>query len=113
MLQMNLSTEGEYILKLLRTAAGSTSDVGNSTAGNHTSFTGGFQNTARSGYYDMLDKNLTFLDDAQDTNAHVYKVQWSNITNVNTYLNRTAYSTTTANYSYSGSSSVTLMEVEV
>ena len=113
MLQMNVSSEGEYYMKLLRTAAGSTTDIGNSTAGNYTSFTGGFHNTARSGYYDMLDKNFNFLDDAQDTNAHVYKVQWANVTNVNTYLNRTAYSTTNTHYSYSGSSSITLMEVEV
>ena len=113
MLQMNVSSEGEYYMKLLRTAAGSTTDIGNSTAGNYTSFTGGFQNTARSGYYDMLDKNFNFLDDAQDTNAHVYKVQWANVTNVATYLNRTAYSTSNTHYSYSGSSSITLMEVEV
>ena len=113
MVQMNVSSEGEYILKLVRTAGGSTSDIGNSTAGYYTSFTGGFQNTARSGYYDMLDKNLNFLDDAQDTNAHVYKVQWSNITNVTTYLNRTGYSDSGTHYSYSGSSTITLMEVEV
>ena len=113
MLQMNVSSEGEYYMKLLRTAAGSTTDVGNSTAGNYTSFTGGFHNTARSGYYDMCDKNFNFLDDAQDTNAHVYKVQWANVTNVATYLNRTSYSTTNTHYSYSGSSSITLMEVEV
>ena len=111
MVQINASSEGEYIFKLVRTAGGSTSDVGNSTAGNYTSFTGGFQNTARSGYYDLLDKNLNFLDNAQDTNAHTYKVQWSNITSIATYLNRTAYSTTTTNYAYSGASSITVMEV--
>ncbi len=111
MVQMNVSSEGEYVLKLVRTAGGSTSDIGNSTAGAYTSFTGGFHNTARSGYYDLMDKNFNFLDDAQDTNAHTYKVQWSNITNVNTYLNRTAYSTTGTYYSYSGASGITVMEV--
>lgn len=111
MVQMNVSSEGEYILKLVRTAGGTSTDIGNSTAGNYTSFTGGFQNTARSGYYDLLDKNFNFLDDAQDTNAHVYKVQWSNITNVNTYINRTGYSTTGIYYSYSGCSTITVMEV--
>ena len=111
MVQMNVSSEGEFIFKLVRTAGGSSTDIGNSTAGNYTSFTGGFHNTARNGYYDMLDKNFNFLDDAQSTSEHVYKVQWSNITNVSTYLNRTAYSATGTNYSYSGSSSITLMEV--
>ena len=112
MVQMNVSSEGEYILKLVRTAGGSTSDIGNSTAGYYTSFTGGFHNTARSGYYDLMDKNFNFLDDAQDTNAHVYKVQWSNITNVFTCINRTAYHTSVVNYSYSGSSTITAMEIE-
>ena len=111
MVQMNVSSEGEYVLKLVRTAGGSTSDIGNSTAGYYTSFTGGFHNTARSGYYDFQDKNFNFLDDAQDTNAHVYKVQWSNITNVFTCINRTAYHTSVVNYSYSGSSTITAMEV--
>ena len=111
MVQMNVSSAGEYILKLVRTAGGSTSDIGNSTAGYYTSFTGGFHNTARSGYYDMLDKNFNFLDDAQDTNAHVYKVQWSNITSVFTCINRTAYHTSVVNYSYSGSSTITAMEI--
>jgi hypothetical protein len=111
MVQMNVSSAGEYILKLVRTAGGSTSDIGNSTAGYYTSFSGGFHNTARSGYYDMLDKNFNFLDDAQDTNAHVYKVQWSNITSVFTCINRTAYHTSVVNYSYSGSSTITAMEV--
>ena len=109
--QMNVSSSGEYILKLVRTAGGSTSDIGNSTAGNYTSFTGGFQNTTNGGYYDFHDKNLNFLDDAQSTSEHVYKVQWSNITAISTYLNRTAYSTSAVNYSYSGSSTITVMEV--
>jgi len=111
MVQMNVSSAGEYILKFVRTAGGSTSDIGNSTAGYYTSFSGGFHNTARSGYYDMLDKNFNFLDDAQDTNAHVYKVQWSNLTNVFTCINRTAYHTSVVNYSYSGSSTITAMEI--
>lgn len=111
MVQMNASSAGEYIMKLVRTAGGSSSDIGNSTAGYYTSFTGGFHNTARSGYYDFQDKNFNFLDDAQDTNAHIYKVQWSNITSVFTCINRTAYHTSTVNYSYSGSSTITAMEI--
>ena len=108
MVQMNVSTGGEAIFKLVRNST----DIGNSTAGAYTSFTGIFGNTARSGYYDLASKDFNFLDDAQDTNAHTYKVQWSNITNVSTYLNRTAYSATGTHYSYSGSSSITVMEIE-
>ena len=102
-------TEGETYFQLLR---GSTT-IGNSSAGNYDSFAGVFGNSARSSYYDLNSQVFNFLDDAQDTNAHVYKVQWANVTNVSTYLNRTAYSTSGAYYSYSGSSSFTLMEVEV
>ena len=108
MVQMMVSTEGETYFQLLR---GSTT-IGNSSAGNYDSFAGVFGNSARSSYYDINSQVFNFLDDAQDTNAHVYKVQWANVTNVNTYLNRTAYSTTNTYYSYSGSSSITLMEVE-
>ncbi|MBB13155.1 MAG: hypothetical protein CMC78_03190 [Flavobacteriaceae bacterium] len=111
MVQMNVSSSGEYIMKLIRNAGGSNTDIGNSTAGNYTSFTGGFQATDRSGYYDFMGRNFNFLDDAQDTNAHTYKVGWSNITAITTYLNRTGYSATGANYSYSGSSSITVYEV--
>ena len=109
MVQMMVSTEGETYFQLLR---GSTT-IGNSSAGNYDCFAGVFGNTARSSYYDLNSQVFNFLDDAQDTNAHVYKVQWANVTNVSTYLNRTAYSTSGAYYSYSGSSSFTLMEVEV
>ena len=108
MVQMQASTGGEAVFKLVRNST----DIGNSTAGAYTSFTGIFGNTARSGYYDLASKDFNFLDDAQDTNAHTYKVQWSNITNVSTYLNRTAYSATGTHYSYSGSSSITVMEIE-
>tara|TARA_A100001388_G_C28660347_1_gene446456 strand:+ start:223 stop:891 length:669 start_codon:yes stop_codon:yes gene_type:complete len=113
MVQMNVSTEGEAIFKLQKSTTSATTDIGNSTAGNYTSFTGIFGNTARSGYYDMLDKNFNFLEEnLQSTDQHTFKVQWSNITNVNTYLNRTAYSTSNTHYSYSGSSSITVMEIE-
>lgn len=113
MVQMNVSTEGEAIFKLQKSTSSATTDIGNSTAGAYTSFTGIFGNTARSGYYDFLDKNFNFLEEnLQSTDQHTFKVQWSNITNVNTYLNRTAYSATGTHYSYSGSSSITAIEVE-
>ena len=112
MVQMNVSIYDEAYFQLTRTAAGSTSAIGNGSAGNYNSFTGFFGSTARSGYYDMSDKNFNFLDDAQDTNEHTYQVQWANINSTTTtYLNRTSYSTTSTNYSYSGASSITLMEV--
>jgi hypothetical protein len=107
MVQMMLSTSGETYFQLLR---GSTA-IGNGSGGNYNSFGGVFGNTARSSYYDLNSQVFNFLDDAQDTNAHVYKVQWGNVTNVHTYLNRTAYTTSGAYYSYSGASSITLMEV--
>ena len=100
----------DYIIKFIKLVRNST-DVGNSTAGYYTSFHGLFGNTARSHYYDLQPIQFNFLDDAQDTNAHVYKVQWSNITSVFSCINRTAYHTGVANYSYSGSSSITAMEV--
>ena len=107
MVQMMVSTAGETYFQLVR---GSTA-IGNSSAGNYNSFTGVFGNSARSSYYDLNSQVFNFLDDAQDTNAHVYKVQWGNVSNVSTYLNRTAYTTSGAYYSYSGASSITLMAV--
>ena len=107
MVNMQVSTSGEAIFKLVRNST----DIGNSTAGAHTSFYGIFGNSNRSHYYDLESVVFNFLDDAQDTNAHTYKVQWSNITNVSTYLNRTAYSATGTHYSYSGSSGITVMEL--
>ena len=109
MVNMQVSTSGEAIFKLVRNST----DIGNSTAGAHTSFYGIFGNSNRSHYYDLESVVFNFLDDAQDTNAHTYKVQWSNITNVSTYLNRTAYSATGTHYSYSGSSGITVMELAV
>ena len=111
MVQMNVSTNSETYYQLARTAAGSTSAIGNGSAGNYNSFTGIFGSTARSGYYDMSDKNFNFLDDAQDTNEHTYKVQWANVSNTTAYLNRTGYGTTGNSWSYSGASSLTLMEI--
>ena len=107
MVDIKASTAGEVIFKLVRNST----DVGNSTAGYYTSFHGLFGNTNRSHYYDLQPIQFNFLDDAQDTNAHIYKVQWSNITSVFSCINRTAYHTGVANYSYSGSSSIMAMEV--
>ena len=107
MVDMKASTEGEVIFQLVR----NTTAIGNSSAGAHSSFHGLFGNSNRSHYYDLQPIQFNFLDDAENTNAHTYKVQWSNITNVNTYLNRTAYSATGTHYSYSGTSTLTVMEV--
>lgn len=113
MVQMQVSTAGEAIFKLQKSTSSATTDIGNSTAGAYTSFFGIFGTTARSGYYDMESVSFNFLeDDLQSTDAHTFKVQWSNITNVSTYLNRTAYSATGTHYSYSGSSGITVMEIE-
>ena len=110
---MKASTSGEAVFKLQKSTSAATTDIGNSTAGAYTSFHGLFGNTARSHYYDMQPVHFNFLeDDLQSTDAHTFKVQWSNITNVTTYLNRTAYSATGTHYSYSGSSSITVMEIE-
>ena len=112
MVQMQASTGGEAIFKLQKSTSSATTDIGNSTAGAHTSFHGLFGNSNRSHYYDLESIAFNFLeDDLQSTDAHTFKVQWSNITNVSTYLNRTAYSATGTHYSYSGSSSITVMEL--
>ena len=107
MVQMEASTSGESVFRLVRNSTA----IGSGSGGNYDAFHGIFATSARSHYYDLASISFNFLDDAQDTNAHTYKVQWKNITNVTTYLNRTAYGTTQANYSYSGASSLTLMEV--
>ena len=112
MVQMQASNGGETIFKLQKSTSAATTDIGNSTAGAYTSFHGLFGNNARSGYYDLESIAFNFLeDDLQSTDQHTFKVQWSNITNITAYLNRTAYAATGNHYSYSGSSSITVMEV--
>ena len=78
MVQMEASTEGEVVFQLLRNST----VIGNGSGGNHDAFHGLFGNTGRNFYYDLESISFNFLDDAQDTNAHTYKVQWRNITNV-------------------------------
>ena len=109
MVDMKASTGGETYFQLLR---GSTA-IGNSSAGNYNSFHGLFANSNRSHFYDMQPIQFNFLDTPNTTSATTYKVQWGNVTNVTTYLNRTASGTSGLYYSYSGSSSITLMEVAV
>ena len=104
---MQASTGGESYFQLLR---GSTA-IGNGSAGNYDSFHGMFGNSARSHHYDLKTISCEFLDTPNTTSATTYKVQWGNVTNITTYLNRTAYSTSGLYYSYSGSSTITLMEV--
>ncbi len=111
MVQMMLSTAGETYFQLVRSNTDATTAIGNGSAGNYNSFGGVFGNTARSSYYDLNSQVFNFLDSPSRTDQQTYKVQWGNVTNVSTYLNRTAYTTSGLYYSYSGASSITLMEV--
>ena len=111
MVQMMLSSSGESYYQLVRSNASATTAIGNGSAGNYNSFTGFFADSNRSGYYGIDSQVFNFLDSPSRTDQQTYKVQWGNVTNVNTYLNRTAYTTSGLYYSYSGASSITLMEV--
>ena len=111
MVQMMLSTAGETYFQLVRSNTDATTAIGNGSAGNYNSFGGVFGNTARSSYYDLNSQVFNFLYSPSRTDQQTNKVQWWNVTIVSTYLNRTAYTTSGLYYSYSGASSITLMEV--
>ena len=111
MVQMMLSSSGESYYQLVRSNTDATTAIGNGSAGNYNSFTGFFADSNRSGYYGIDSQVFNFLDSPSRTDQQTYKVQWGNVTNVNTYLNRTAYTTSGLYYSYSGASSITAMEI--
>ena len=64
------------------------------------------------GEYKLYTVSYQFLDDAQDTNAHVYKYQMANfvVGTQNFYVNR-SYNDTNYSYIHRGVSTITAMEV--
>lgn len=72
--------------------------------GTYTIMTGGL------GYYGLINAGVNTLDTAVNAAEHSYRVQWR-ATGGTGYLNRTGYGTTANNYSETGCSTITLMEV--
>lgn len=64
------------------------------------------------GEYKLYTVSYQFLDDAQDTNAHVYKYQMANfaVGTTNFYVNR-PHNDTNYSYIHRGTSTITAMEV--
>ena len=62
------------------------------------------------GYYGLINAGVNTLDTAINAAEHSYRVQWR-ATGGTAYLNRTGYGLTATNYSESGCSTITLMEV--
>tara|TARA_Y200000002_G_C22476821_1_gene577062 strand:- start:110 stop:793 length:684 start_codon:yes stop_codon:yes gene_type:complete len=114
MVDMKVSGSGESFIKLARYNGGTGYNIAYSTV--NTTYTGnqGFAatyHTASYGnYYDMRSVTVHSLDTAINANEHSYRVQWR-AQQGTIYLNRAYYSTSSLNYSGSGASSITLMEV--
>ena len=68
------------------------------------------QTGAGMGMYGLITVAVDSLDTALDTNEHSYRVQWRRHQGT-IYLNRTGYGTTATDYSGTGCSTITLMEV--
>ena len=62
------------------------------------------------GYYGLLNAGVNTLDTAVNAAEHSYRVQWRSSGGTG-YLNRTGFSTSSANYAPTGCSTITLMEV--
>lgn len=62
------------------------------------------------GYYGLLNAGVNTLDTAVNAAEHSYRVQWRAVQGT-VYLNRTGAGTTAANYSPTGCSTITLMEI--
>ena len=62
------------------------------------------------GYYGLFNVGVNTLDTAVNAAEHSYRVQWR-VVQGTAYLNRTGYGTTGTDYSGTGCSTITLMEV--
>ena len=62
------------------------------------------------GYYGLNSVGVDSLDTAINANEHSYRVQWR-AQQGTIYMNRTGYGTSSINYSGTGCSTITLMEV--
>ena len=101
----------EAYLQMIRSVGGTDTAIGNGTGGNHASFTQLVCWSAGNGYYDYHDVPFLILDSPNTTSAITYKLQWRRQQSSTLYIGRTGYSTTAS--SYSGSSSNTIMVMEV
>ena len=101
----------EAYLQMIRSVGGTDTAIGNGTGGNHASFTQLVCWSAGNGYYDYHDVPFLILDSPNTTSAITYKLQWGRQQSSTLYIGRTGYSTTAS--SYSGSSSNTIMVMEV
>tara|TARA_X000000368_G_scaffold4595_1_gene3505 strand:+ start:1357 stop:1947 length:591 start_codon:yes stop_codon:yes gene_type:complete len=106
----------EVVFKLVRFDSGGTGyDIAYSTVStNQKGFYHSYYSNANAGrgYYGLDSVGVDSLDTAINANEHSYRVQWRAVQGT-IYLNRTGYSTSQGNYSGTGCSTITLMEVAV
>ena len=87
--------------------------LGTGASGNRTNVSMAIVNVnASSSAYGVVSANFEFLDDAQDTNAHTYKLQWASTFNSQyIYINRPQVDSENRAMEMFPSSSITVMEV--
>ncbi len=87
--------------------------IGTEATGNRTNVGMAVVNlNASSSAYGLVNASFQFLDDAQDTNAHTYKLQWSSTFNsAAIYINRPQIVTQNRAMETYTSSSITVQEV--
>ena len=87
--------------------------LGTGASGNRTNVSMAIVNVnASSSAYGVVNANFEFLDDAQDTNAHTYKLQWASTFNSQyIYINRPQVDSENRAMEMFPSSSITVMEV--
>jgi hypothetical protein len=114
MVDMKMSGSGESFLKLVRFVGGTGYNIAYSTVNTtytaNQGFSSTYHTTSYGNYYDFRSVTVSTLDTAVSAAEHSYRVQWR-AQQGTVYMNRTAYHTGTLNYSGSGCSTITLMEV--
>ena len=87
--------------------------LGTGASGNQTNVSMGIVNlNASSSAFGLVNASFEFLDDAQDTNAHIYKLQWSSTFNsAAIYINRPQVTTDNRALEMFPSSQITVKEI--
>ena len=87
--------------------------LGTGASGNRTNVSAAIVNlNASSSAYGLVNASFEFLDDAQDTNAHTYKLQWaSTLSSHAIYINRPLVITENRAMEMYTSSQITVREV--
>jgi len=104
----------EPMIRLLRSVTGGSTDyvyAGATGAGNRSRVMfGGDEFHANNAAWELIQVAGTYLDDAQSTGSHTYRLYWNRVNSDTLYLNRTHHDSNNAALPRTASS-ITVMEV--